>query len=154
VSHFPGGLAAQRTWRRSQESRRFTVDSIVTLWQYRCARGVAVPHVAGGFGAPGGKVSLGTALGPVVADLRQVFLDLPQPVAVITGLTPSGEPVGMTVSSLTSASRAPPLVLFWRTPSRGDAARLAPCPERSSQGDRTRRRAGAGTQFKRRQREE
>jgi 3-hydroxy-9,10-secoandrosta-1,3,5(10)-triene-9,17-dione monooxygenase reductase component len=44
--------------------------------------------------------------------LRQVFLDLPQPVAVLTGLSRSGEPVGMTVSSLTSASLAPPLVLF------------------------------------------
>ena len=59
-------------------------------------------------------MSPGTVLGPVVAvdDLRQVFLDLPQPVAVVTGLSPSGEPVGMTVSSLTSASLAPPLVLF------------------------------------------
>jgi flavin reductase (DIM6/NTAB) family NADH-FMN oxidoreductase RutF len=59
-------------------------------------------------------VSPGTVLGPVVAvdDLRQVFLELPQPVAVVTGLSPSGEPVGMTVSSLTSASLAPPLVLF------------------------------------------
>jgi flavin reductase (DIM6/NTAB) family NADH-FMN oxidoreductase RutF len=56
----------------------------------------------------------GTVLGPVVAvdDLRRVFLDLPQPVVVVTGLSPSGEPVGMTVSSLTSASLAPPLVLF------------------------------------------
>jgi len=55
-----------------------------------------------------------TFLGPVVAvgDLRQVFLDLPQPVAVVTGVSPSGEPVGMTVSSLTSVSLAPPLVLF------------------------------------------
>jgi 3-hydroxy-9,10-secoandrosta-1,3,5(10)-triene-9,17-dione monooxygenase reductase component len=51
-------------------------------------------------------------LGPVVADLRQVFLDVPQPVAVITGLSPTMEPVGMTISSLTSASLAPPLVLF------------------------------------------
>ena len=47
-----------------------------------------------------------------VDGLRQVFRDLPQPVAVITGLGRSGEPVGMTVSSLTSASLAPPLVLF------------------------------------------
>jgi flavin reductase (DIM6/NTAB) family NADH-FMN oxidoreductase RutF len=58
-------------------------------------------------------VSPGTVLGPVATvDLRQVFLDLPQPVAVVTGLSPSGELVGMTVSSLASASLAPPLVLF------------------------------------------
>jgi flavin reductase (DIM6/NTAB) family NADH-FMN oxidoreductase RutF len=58
-------------------------------------------------------VSPGAVLGPVVAvDLRRVFLDLPQPVAVVTGLGPFGEPVGMTVSSLASASLAPPLVLF------------------------------------------
>jgi 3-hydroxy-9,10-secoandrosta-1,3,5(10)-triene-9,17-dione monooxygenase reductase component len=57
-------------------------------------------------------VSPRIALGPVIADLRQVFLDLPQPVAVITGRSRSGEPVGMTVSSLTSVSLAPPLVLF------------------------------------------
>jgi 3-hydroxy-9,10-secoandrosta-1,3,5(10)-triene-9,17-dione monooxygenase reductase component len=59
-------------------------------------------------------VSPGTVLGPVVAvdDLRRAFLDLPQPVAVVTSLSRSGEPVGMTVSSLTSASLAPPLVLF------------------------------------------
>jgi 3-hydroxy-9,10-secoandrosta-1,3,5(10)-triene-9,17-dione monooxygenase reductase component len=59
-------------------------------------------------------VSTGTVLGSVAAgdDLRQVFRDLPQPVAVITGLSPTGRPVGMTVSSLTSASLVPPLVLF------------------------------------------
>ena len=59
-------------------------------------------------------MSPGTVLGPAVAidDLRHVFLDLPQPVAVVTSLGPSAEPVGMTVSSLTSASLAPPLVLF------------------------------------------
>ena len=59
-------------------------------------------------------MSSGPLLSPVVAaeDLRQVFLGLPQPVAVVTGLSPSGQPVGMTVSSLTSASLAPPLVLF------------------------------------------
>src|SRR5689334_12536888 len=45
-------------------------------------------------------------------DLRLVFRHLPQPVAVVTGLSPLGEPVGMTVSSLTSVSLAPPLVLF------------------------------------------
>jgi flavin reductase (DIM6/NTAB) family NADH-FMN oxidoreductase RutF len=73
--------------------------------------------VAAGVGAPGGAVSPGTVLGPVVAvdDLRRVFLDLPQPVAVVTGLSPSGEPVGMTVSSLTSVSLASPLVLFCPT---------------------------------------
>jgi 3-hydroxy-9,10-secoandrosta-1,3,5(10)-triene-9,17-dione monooxygenase reductase component len=45
-------------------------------------------------------------------NLRQVFRSVPQPVAVVSGLTPSGEPVGMTVSSLTTASLRPPLVLF------------------------------------------
>jgi flavin reductase (DIM6/NTAB) family NADH-FMN oxidoreductase RutF len=45
-------------------------------------------------------------------DLRRIFLDLPQPVAVVTGLGARGEPVGMTVSSLTSVSLEPPLVLF------------------------------------------
>jgi 3-hydroxy-9,10-secoandrosta-1,3,5(10)-triene-9,17-dione monooxygenase reductase component len=60
-------------------------------------------------------VSPVTVLGPVVADLRQVFLDLPQPVAVVTCRSPSGEAVGMTVSSLTSVSLAPPLVLFCPT---------------------------------------
>jgi flavin reductase (DIM6/NTAB) family NADH-FMN oxidoreductase RutF len=44
--------------------------------------------------------------------VRQAFLDLPQPVAVVSGLSRSGNPVGLTVSSLTSASLAPPLVLF------------------------------------------
>jgi 3-hydroxy-9,10-secoandrosta-1,3,5(10)-triene-9,17-dione monooxygenase reductase component len=69
---------------------------------------------AGGCGAPGATVSPGSVPGPVVAgdDLRRVFHDLPQPVAVVTDLGPSGEPVGMTVSSLTSASLTPPLVLF------------------------------------------
>jgi flavin reductase (DIM6/NTAB) family NADH-FMN oxidoreductase RutF len=59
-------------------------------------------------------VSAGTVVDPVVGvrDLRQVFANVPQPVAVVTGLAPSGEPVGMTVSSLTSASLAPPLVSF------------------------------------------
>jgi flavin reductase (DIM6/NTAB) family NADH-FMN oxidoreductase RutF len=70
--------------------------------------------VAAGFAAAEGTVSPGTVLGPVLAvdDLRRVFLDLPQPVAVVTGLSPAGEPTGMTVSSLTSVSLAPPLVLF------------------------------------------
>jgi 3-hydroxy-9,10-secoandrosta-1,3,5(10)-triene-9,17-dione monooxygenase reductase component len=59
-------------------------------------------------------VSRGTGLRSVAVgnDLRRVFRDLPQPVAVVTGLGPAGEPVGMTVSSLTSASLVPPLVLF------------------------------------------
>jgi 3-hydroxy-9,10-secoandrosta-1,3,5(10)-triene-9,17-dione monooxygenase reductase component len=59
-------------------------------------------------------VSTGIVLASDVAvdDLRQVFFHLPQPVTVITGLSPSGEPVGLTVSSLTSVSLAPPLVLF------------------------------------------
>ena len=59
-------------------------------------------------------MSPGTVPVPVVAgvDLREVFRDLPQPVTVVTGLSRSAEPVGMTVSSLTSASLAPPLVLF------------------------------------------
>ena len=48
----------------------------------------------------------------MAVDLRQVFHDVPQPVAVVTGLSSTGQPVGMTVSSLTSASLAPPLVLF------------------------------------------
>ena len=39
-------------------------------------------------------MSPGTVLGPVVADLLQVFLDLPQPVAVVTGISPSGAAVG------------------------------------------------------------
>ena len=55
---------------------------------------------------PGGRS--GAAL-----DLRRVFRDLPQPVVVVTGRTSSGSPVGMTVSSLTSASLAPPLVAFF-----------------------------------------
>jgi flavin reductase (DIM6/NTAB) family NADH-FMN oxidoreductase RutF len=46
------------------------------------------------------------------AVLRRAFRDLPQPVAVVTGRSSSGQPVGMTVSSLTSASLTPPLVLF------------------------------------------
>jgi 3-hydroxy-9,10-secoandrosta-1,3,5(10)-triene-9,17-dione monooxygenase reductase component len=45
-------------------------------------------------------------------NLRKVFRAVPQPVAVVSSLTPSGEPVGMTVSSLTTASLRPPLVLF------------------------------------------
>jgi 3-hydroxy-9,10-secoandrosta-1,3,5(10)-triene-9,17-dione monooxygenase reductase component len=59
-------------------------------------------------------VSFAAAPGPVaaVADLRRVFRDVPQPVAVVTGLSPAGQPVGMTVSSLTTASLTPPLVLF------------------------------------------
>lgn len=47
-----------------------------------------------------------------VLDLRQVFRDLPQPVVVVSGLDRSGTPVGMTVSSLTTASLAPPMVAF------------------------------------------
>jgi flavin reductase (DIM6/NTAB) family NADH-FMN oxidoreductase RutF len=41
-----------------------------------------------------------------------VLSTVPKPVAVVTGLGPEGEPVGMTVSSLTTVSLAPPLVLF------------------------------------------
>jgi len=44
--------------------------------------------------------------------LRHVFRNVPQPVAVVSSLTPSGGPVGMTVSSFTSVSLQPPLVLF------------------------------------------
>ena len=59
-------------------------------------------------------MSAGLSPGPpgAIDDLRQVFLDVPQPVAVISGLGVSGQPVGMTVSSLTSASLTPPLLLF------------------------------------------
>jgi Flavin reductase like domain len=98
-------------------------------------------------------VSPGTVLGSVVADLRQVFLDLPQPVAVVTGLSPSGEAVGMTVSSLTPVSLAPPLVLFCpRVTSRAWAA----ARERGSfavnilghqQGEPAVRFAGPGDRF-------
>jgi 3-hydroxy-9,10-secoandrosta-1,3,5(10)-triene-9,17-dione monooxygenase reductase component len=98
-------------------------------------------------------VSPGSVLGSVVADLRQVFLDLPQPVAVVTGLSPSGEAVGMTVSSLTSVSLAPPLVLFCpRVTSRAWAA----ARERGSfavnilghqQGELAVRFAGPGDRF-------
>jgi 3-hydroxy-9,10-secoandrosta-1,3,5(10)-triene-9,17-dione monooxygenase reductase component len=53
---------------------------------------------------------------PVLGDtgdgLRQVWRRLPQPVAVVSGLSRAGEPVGMTISSLTSVSLTPPLVLF------------------------------------------
>ena len=49
---------------------------------------------------------------PTAAELRQAFRNLPQPVAVITGLGRARQPVGMTVSSLTVVSLAPPLVLF------------------------------------------
>ena len=98
-------------------------------------------------------MSPGTVLGPVVADLRQVFLDLPQPVAVVTGISPSGAAVGMTVSSLTSVSLAPPLVLFCpRVTSRAWAA----ARERGSfavnilghqQGELAVRFAGPGDRF-------
>lgn len=57
-------------------------------------------------------MSPATAVDPVAADMRRTFRDLPQPVAVVTGRSPSGQPIGMTVSSLTSASLAPPLVIF------------------------------------------
>jgi 3-hydroxy-9,10-secoandrosta-1,3,5(10)-triene-9,17-dione monooxygenase reductase component len=46
------------------------------------------------------------------AGLRRAFRCVPQPVAVVSSLTPSGRPVGMTVSSFTSVSLQPPLVLF------------------------------------------
>ncbi|MGR6964415.1 flavin reductase family protein [Geodermatophilus sp. URMC 61] len=45
-------------------------------------------------------------------ELRQVFRGLAQPVVVVTGRSLSGEPVGMTVSSLVSVSLTPPLLLF------------------------------------------
>jgi 3-hydroxy-9,10-secoandrosta-1,3,5(10)-triene-9,17-dione monooxygenase reductase component len=56
----------------------------------------------------------GTVLGsrPAIDGLRRAFRAMPQPVAVVTGLSRSGQPVGMTVSSLASASLDPPLVLF------------------------------------------
>ena len=58
-------------------------------------------------------MSEGRILGVVAADdLRQVFAHVPQPVTVVSGLGPRAEPVGMTVSCLTSASLTPPLVLF------------------------------------------
>jgi 3-hydroxy-9,10-secoandrosta-1,3,5(10)-triene-9,17-dione monooxygenase reductase component len=57
-------------------------------------------------------VSTGTVLGRTVDSLRQVFTDVPQPVAVVTSLSLTGEPIGMTVSSLASASLSPALVLF------------------------------------------
>lgn len=55
-------------------------------------------------------MSPGTVL--TVDGLRRAFAHVPQPVAVVTGLGPSGELVGMTVSSLTSVSLEPPLVSF------------------------------------------
>ena len=64
-------------------------------------------------------------------DMRQAFRDVPQPVAVVTGLSSSGQPLGMTISSLTSVSLAPPLVLFcaavgsraWPRPASGAPSR-------------------------------
>jgi 3-hydroxy-9,10-secoandrosta-1,3,5(10)-triene-9,17-dione monooxygenase reductase component len=47
-----------------------------------------------------------------IGDLRQAFTWVPQPVAVLTGLSSCGGPVGMTISTLTSVSLQPPLVLF------------------------------------------
>ncbi len=75
-----------------------------------------------------GAAPAGTLTG---TELRRAFRDLPQPVAVVTGVGPTGEPVGMTVSTLTLASLAPPLVLF--------------CPALTSRAWSVARRRGAFT---------
>ncbi len=46
------------------------------------------------------------------AGLRHLMRDVAQPVVVVTGLDAEGRPRGMTVSSFTSVSLDPPLVLF------------------------------------------
>jgi 3-hydroxy-9,10-secoandrosta-1,3,5(10)-triene-9,17-dione monooxygenase reductase component len=52
----------------------------------------------------------GSAPGP--ASVRDLMALVAQPVTVVTGVGPDGEPAGMTVSSFTSVSAEPPLVLF------------------------------------------
>jgi flavin reductase (DIM6/NTAB) family NADH-FMN oxidoreductase RutF len=46
------------------------------------------------------------------ARFREVLGQYPTGVAVVTGLSPDGEPLGMTVGSFTSVSLSPPLVAF------------------------------------------
>ncbi len=49
---------------------------------------------------------------PVPTSIRDLMSLVPQPVVVVTGLDPDGAPAGMTVSSFTSVSAEPPMVLF------------------------------------------
>jgi 3-hydroxy-9,10-secoandrosta-1,3,5(10)-triene-9,17-dione monooxygenase reductase component len=49
---------------------------------------------------------------PTVEQQLEVFRGLAHPVVIVTGRDLSGEPVGLTVSSFTSVSLTPPLVLF------------------------------------------
>ena len=65
-------------------------------------------------------------LRPDADGLRRVMALAPSPVAVVTGRDPAGEPVGMTVSSLTSVSLAPPLVLISVAAGSSTWARIAP----------------------------
>ncbi len=60
------------------------------------------------------------------ASVRDLMSLVAQPVAVVTGVGPDGGPAGMTVSSFTSVSAEPPMVLF--CPSRGSRTWAAIAP--------------------------
>ncbi|KOX21799.1 flavin reductase, partial [Saccharothrix sp. NRRL B-16348] len=47
-----------------------------------------------------------------MTDLRTALRDFPQGVGIVTATGPDG-PVGVTVSSFTSASMDPPLIVVW-----------------------------------------
>lgn len=62
----------------------------------------------------------------VAADLRALMRNLAQPVVVVTGRDQQGRPRGMTISSFTSVSLAPALVLFCPSRRSGTWRAIAP----------------------------
>jgi 3-hydroxy-9,10-secoandrosta-1,3,5(10)-triene-9,17-dione monooxygenase reductase component len=59
----------------------------------------------------GADLSSGTGRTPAAEALRRVLRQVTEPVVVVTGTSPAGTAIGMTVSSFAVASLAPPLLL-------------------------------------------
>lgn len=59
--------------------------------------------------------------------LRRVMSAVPTSVALVAGLTPGGEPVGMVIGTFTSVSLEPPLVSFMVSRSSRSWSRLRAC---------------------------
>jgi 3-hydroxy-9,10-secoandrosta-1,3,5(10)-triene-9,17-dione monooxygenase reductase component len=63
---------------------------------------------------------------PETTSIRDLMALVAQPVTVVTGLDPEGAPAGMTVSSFTSVSADPPIVLFCPSRASRTWASIAP----------------------------
>jgi flavin reductase (DIM6/NTAB) family NADH-FMN oxidoreductase RutF len=70
----------------------------------------------------------GDTQGPHRAHYREVMGHYPTGVAVVTGTTPGGDPVGMVVGTFSAVSLDPPLVAFMPTMSSGTYAMMKDSP--------------------------